>query len=419
MDNQQANIISELTWRGLVKQYTSEERILSAQENKAGVYCGFDPTADSLHVGHLIPITLLKRFQSFGFHPIALIGGGTGMIGDPSFKSQERVLQTAQQVKVNADAITKQLKGIIPEVKFADNFEWLEGLTLLDFLRDVGKDFTLAYLLNKESIKTRIETGLSVTEFSYTMLQAYDFYQLYQKYNCRVQIGGSDQWGNITSGTDLIGAKLGRDQTTAAGLTINLLTKKDGKKFGKTESGAVWLDAQKTSVYEFYQFWFNQDDLDAYQMLKFFTFLTEAEIEELKHQATNRPQLRLMQIKLAEAMTLFVHHEEGLKSANHITDAFFKGDLKNLNDEELKVVFHTIPSGEIASGSLLVDGLVVSKAAGSKREAREFLQAGAISINGEVINDENFVLSTDLALNHQYLFIKRGKRKFFGLEFKN
>lgn len=418
MDTKQSSIIDELTWRGLVKQYTSLERITSAQQNKAGVYCGFDPTADSLHVGHLIPITLLKRFKLFGFDPIALIGGGTGMIGDPSFKSQERVLQTAQQVKVNTDAITKQLKGIIPEVKFANNYDWLKELTLLNFLRDIGKDFTLAYLLNKESIKTRIETGLSVTEFSYTILQAYDFYQLYQNYNCQVQIGGSDQWGNITSGTDLIGAKVGRGQTKAAGLTINLLTKKDGKKFGKTESGAVWLDAQKTSVYEFYQFWFNQDDFDAYQMLKFFTFLSQSEIEDLKTKADAQPQLRLMQVKLAEEMTLFVHHEQGLKSAQNITNAFFNGDLKNLNDEELKVVFHSIPSGVISSGSFLIDGLVTSKAAGSKREAREFLKAGAISINGEVINDENFVLSTDLALNHQYLFIKRGKRKFFGLDLK-
>ncbi|MCL8213033.1 tyrosine--tRNA ligase [Mesoplasma whartonense] len=419
MDTKQSSIIDELTWRGLVKQYTSLERITSAQQNKAGVYCGFDPTADSLHVGHLIPITLLKRFKLFGFDPIALIGGGTGMIGDPSFKSQERVLQTAQQVKVNTDAITKQLKGIIPEVKFANNYDWLKELTLLNFLRDIGKDFTLAYLLNKESIKTRIETGLSVTEFSYTILQAYDFYQLYQNYNCQVQIGGSDQWGNITSGTDLIGAKVGRDQTKAAGLTINLLTKKDGKKFGKTESGAVWLDAQKTSVYEFYQFWFNQDDLDAYQMLKFFTFLSQSEIEDLKTKADAQPQLRLMQVKLAEEMTLFVHHEQGLKSAQNITNAFFNGDLKNLNDEELKVVFHSIPSGTISSGSFLVDGLVTSKAAGSKREAREFLKAGAISINGEVVNDENFVLSADLALNQQYLFIKRGKKKFFGLQFKD
>lgn len=419
MDTKQSSIIDELTWRGLVKQYTSLERITSAQQNKAGVYCGFDPTADSLHVGHLIPITLLKRFKLFGFDPIALIGGGTGMIGDPSFKSQERVLQTAQQVKVNTDAITKQLKGIIPEVKFANNYDWLKELTLLNFLRDIGKDFTLAYLLNKESIKTRIETGLSVTEFSYTILQAYDFYQLYQNYNCQVQIGGSDQWGNITSGTDLIGAKVGRDQTKAAGLTINLLTKKDGKKFGKTESGAVWLDAQKTSVYEFYQFWFNQDDFDAYQMLKFFTFLSQSEIEDLKTKADAQPQLRLMQVKLAEEMTLFVHHEQGLKSAQNITNAFFNADLKNLNDEELKVVFHSIPSATISSGSFLIDGLVTSKAAGSKREAREFLKAGAISINGEVINDENFVLSADLALNQQYLFIKRGKKKFFGLQFKD
>lgn len=416
--DKQSSIIAELQWRGLIKQYTSEERIEAAQQVGAGVYCGFDPTADSLHVGHLIPITLLKRFQDFGFQPIALIGGGTGMIGDPSFKSQERVLQTTEQVQTNSQAITKQLKQIIPAVTYADNYEWLSKLSLLDFLRDVGKDFTLAYLLNKESIKTRIETGLSVTEFSYTILQAYDFYQLYEQKNCYVQIGGSDQWGNITSGTDLIGAKVGRDQTKAAGLTINLLTKKDGKKFGKTESGAIWLDAKKTSVYEFYQFWLNQDDDDSYQMLKFFTFLNQNEIDQLKTQASEQPKERLMQKKLAEEMTLFVHQPQGLKEAQNITSALFNGDLKNLSQPEMIIVFQAVPHGEINEDTLLIDALISCQAASSKREAREFLQAQAISINDQILVDENLKLTKELSLDQEHIFIKRGKRKFFALKLK-
>ncbi|ATG97564.1 tyrosine--tRNA ligase [Mesoplasma lactucae] len=412
------NIIEELKWRGLTKQITSEERILEAEKEHSGVYCGFDPTADSLHVGHLIPITLLKRFQDFGFNPIALIGGGTGMIGDPSFKSQERVLQTNEQVKENSDAITKQLKGIIPGVDFANNYEWLGKLSLLDFLRDVGKEYTLGYLLAKESIATRIETGLSVTEFMYTILQGYDFYQLYVNKNCHIQVGGSDQWGNITSGTDLIGSKVGRDKTKAAGLTINLLTKKDGKKFGKTESGAVWLDANKTSVYEFYQFWFNQDDEDAYRMLKFFTFLTEDEINILQKQAIGDPKARIMQHKLAEEMTAFVHGKDGLQQALNITNGFFQGSLKDLSDKEIEVAFKAIPNGEITENETLIDVLVASKAASSKREAREFLNAGAITINDEVLKDENLAITKAFALDNKHVIIKRGKRKFFGAEFK-
>jgi len=416
--DQKKNIIEELTWRGLIKQVTNEKRILEAEANQQGVYCGFDPTADSLHVGHLIPIILLERFARFGFKPIALIGGGTGMIGDPSFKSAERVLQTAEQVEVNEKAIAKQLKTMIPKVNYQNNKTWLGKMTLIDFLRDVGKDFTLGYLLAKDSIQRRIGTGLSVTEFSYTMLQAYDFYRLYEDHDCRVQVGGSDQWGNITSGTDYIGTKVGRDQTKAAGLTINLLTKKDGKKFGKTESGAVWLDADKTSVYEFYQFWLNQDDQDAEEFLKFLTFLTEQEIKDLVKEAKANPKARIMQHRLATEVTEFVHGSAGVETALKISEALFTGNLRDLNKETFLIAFNTLPHVEMSKDTTLMEALIETGAASSKREAREFLKANAISVNDVAITEENQKLKELKPYFDEYYLIRRGKKKFVGIKVK-
>jgi tyrosyl-tRNA synthetase len=267
------SILDELKWRDILKQVTNEDKVAKAQQSGAALYCGFDPTADSLHVGHLIQIMNLKRFQDFGFHPLAIIGGGTGMIGDPSFKAAERKLLTIETVDEYVSGIKAQLNRLIPDITVVNNADWLRKMSLIDFLRFVGKDFNLAYLLAKDNIASRIEKGLSITEFAYTMLQAYDFYELYENYNCRVQIGGSDQWGNITSGTDYISSRIGHAESDACGVTMNLLTKKDGTKFGKTESGAVWLDAAKTSEYEFYQFFINQDDADCEKFLKYLTFL--------------------------------------------------------------------------------------------------------------------------------------------------
>jgi len=412
------NILTELKWRGVVKQITNEQRIIDAQLAHKGVYCGFDPTADSLHVGHLIPIILLERFNKAGFKSIALIGGGTGMIGDPSFKSDERVLQTTQQVELNQKAIEKQLKKIIPNVEFKNNADWLGSMKMIDFLRDVGKDFTLGYLLAKDSIARRIETGLSITEFSYTMLQAYDFYKLYSTADCYIQVGGSDQWGNITSGTDYIGTKVGRDKTKAAGLTINLLTKKDGQKFGKSEGGAVWLDPEKTSIYDFYQFWINQDDDDAEQLLKWLTFLTEDEIDKLVKQASLDPKQRLLQKSVAKEITEFVHGHEGLEQAIKVSEALFSGDLTKLTKGEFLMAFNTVDNLSLNKSTTIIDALVEGKVASSKREAREFLTANAISINGQVINDENLVLTSLDPLHEHYLFVKRGKKKFFGIKLK-
>jgi len=391
------NILTELKWRGVVKQITNEQRIIDAQLAHKGVYCGFDPTADSLHVGHLIPIILLERFNKAGFRSIALIGGGTGMIGDPSFKSDERVLQTTQQVELNQKAIEKQLKQIIPNVEFKNNADWLGSMKMIDFLRDVGKDFTLGYLLAKDSIARRIETGLSITEFSYTMLQAYDFYKLYSTADCYIQVGGSDQWGNITSGTDYIGTKVGRDKTKAAGLT---------------------LDSEKTSIYDFYQFWINQDDDDSEQLLKWLTFLTEDEIDKLIKQASLDPKQRLLQKRLAKEITEFVHGHEGLEQAIKVSEALFSGDLTKLTKGEFLMAFNTVDNLSLNKSTTIIDALVEGNMASSKREAREFLTANAISINGHVVNDENMVLTSLDPLHDHYLFVKRGKKKFFGIKIK-
>lgn len=340
------------------------------------------------------------------------------MIGDPSFKSAERVLQTDEQVNQNIKGISKQLQRIIPNVTFVNNADWLKSISLIDFLRDVGKHFNISYLLAKESIATRIQTGLSVTEFSYTMLQAYDFYHLYTNNNCTVQIGGSDQWGNITSGIDFIVDKVGRENSKASGFTIPLLTKSDGKKFGKTESGAVWLDANKTSEYDFYQFWFNQADEDCEKMLKFLTFLTEQEINDLIESHKKESHKRVMQKALATEITKFVHEQEGLEKAIKLTDAFFKGDLYSLTDDLLKMAIVSLPSIELEKSTKIIDALVSVSASSSKREAREFINSKAIYVNGELVVDENQLLSDFKTIEEKYLLIKRGKRKYFSVILK-
>jgi len=412
------SILDELKWRGLLKQVTNEERVLEAQAKHLAVYCGFDPTADSLHIGHLIPLILLDRFQQFGFQPIALIGGVTGMIGDPSFKNAERVLQTDEQVKINEAGISKQIAKLLPKVEIINNATWLNSMSLIDFLRNVGKDFTVGNLLAKESISKRVQTGLSVTEFMYTMLQAYDFYQLYTKHHCMIQLGGSDQWGNITSGTDYIGAKVGRDKTQAAGITMQLLLKKDGKKFGKTETGTVWLDSQKTSVYDFYQFWVNQDDEDSEKMLKFLTFFDWKAIRDLVHQAKQDRKSRIMQKALATELTKFVHGQEGLDQAIKVSEALFKGDLNNLKKNEFLMAFNTLNNIFVDQKTSLIDAIVNVGAASSKREAREFLANKAISINGQEVLQENLEVGKIKPIHNDYLIIRRGKKKFFGLKIK-
>ncbi|WP_342275277.1 tyrosine--tRNA ligase [Spiroplasma endosymbiont of Cantharis lateralis] len=410
------SILKELEARDLLKQYTNEEKIIKAQKEGAGLYCGFDPTADSLHVGHLIQIINLKRFKEFGFSPIAILGGGTGMIGDPSFKSEERNLLTLKQVEKNVNGIKKQLNFLIPDIKVVNNNDWLGKMSLIDFLREIGKDFNLAYLLAKENISSRIEKGLSITEFSYTMLQGYDFYKLYQDHNCWMQIGGSDQWGNITSGIDYIASKIGREHSKACGITMNLLTKKDGVKFGKTESGAIWLDKTKTSEYEFYQFFINQDDEDCEKLFKFLTTVSLQEIEKVKKEHSKEPFKRLMQKKLAQEITTFVHGIDGLKKAEKITQALFSGNIFDLEKQELLSIINSMEKVQVNNNKTMAEFLVESKIATSKREARELLNEGAIWINNNNKFDENTIVNKKMATIDNFIIVKKGKKKYIIIE---
>lgn len=418
-----SDFFQELKARGLVNQ-TTDETALEKQLNEESVklYIGFDPTADSLHIGHLLPILTLRRFQANGHVPIALVGGGTGMIGDPSFKDQERQLNTLDTVKNWSQSIKDQLSRFIdfdneknPAV-LANNYDWLGSMSLIEFLRDVGKNFTINYMMSKESVKRRIETGISYTEFAYQLLQAYDFLMLYKKYGCLLQLGGSDQWGNITSGIELLRRE---EEIQGFGMTMPLITTADGKKFGKTEGNAVWLDADKTSPYEFYQFWINTDDRDAVKFLKYFTFLSLEEIDEIEKEFTAKPEERLAQKTLAKEVTTLVHGETAYKQALHISSALFSGDIKALTAEEIKQGFKDVPSYEVKGDDSmnLVELLVASAVEPSKRQAREDVGNGAIYINGERVQDLAYELTEADKVSGAFTVIRRGKKKYFLLKY--
>ncbi|MDE9799550.1 tyrosine--tRNA ligase [Staphylococcus delphini] len=416
-------LLEELSWRGLVYQQTDEEGIealLNKEEVK--IYCGADPTADSLHIGHLLPYLTLRRFQEAGHRPIVLVGGGTGMIGDPSGKSEERVLQTEAQVDKNVRGIQKQMEQLFDfNVEngpiLVNNYDWLSQISLIEFLRDYGKHVGVNYMLGKDSIQSRLETGISYTEFTYTILQAIDFGHLNRVHDCKIQIGGSDQWGNITSGIELMRRMYG--VTDAYGFTIPLVTKADGKKFGKSESGTVWLDPEKTSPYEFYQFWINTTDDDVIKFLKYFTFLSKADIEALEKSVAEEPHLRKAQTTLAEEVTRFIHGEDALAEAQRISQALFKGDLKSLSAEEIKAGFKDVPQVTLSNETTnLVDALVETKISSSKRQAREDITNGAIYINGERQQDLEYTLSSDDRYDDAFTIIRRGKKKYFMVNYQ-
>ncbi|MBZ8174922.1 tyrosine--tRNA ligase [Staphylococcus delphini] len=416
-------LLEELSWRGLVYQQTDEEGIealLNKEEVK--IYCGADPTADSLHIGHLLPYLTLRRFQEAGHRPIVLVGGGTGMIGDPSGKSEERVLQTEAQVDKNVRGIQKQMEQLFDfNVEngpiLVNNYDWLSQISLIEFLRDYGKHVGVNYMLGKDSIQSRLENGISYTEFTYTILQAIDFGHLNRVHDCKLQIGGSDQWGNITSGIELMRRMYG--VTDAYGFTIPLVTKADGKKFGKSESGAIWLDPEKTSPYEFYQFWINTSDDDVIKFLKYFTFLSKAEIEALEKSVAEEPHLRKAQTTLAEEVTRFIHGEDALAEAQRISQALFKGDLKSLSAEEIKAGFKDVPQVTLSNETTnLVDALVETKISSSKRQAREDVTNGAIYINGERQQDLAYTLSSDDRYDDTFTIIRRGKKKYFMVNYQ-
>jgi len=385
------DLLQDLAWRGIIYQQSDEDGLKEILSNqKISLYCGADPTADSLHIGHLVPFLTLRRFQQHGHRPLVLVGGATGLIGDPSGKSEERNLQTLEAVQKNVEGIKKQLAAIFDfdgdnGAIMVNNYDWAGSMDIVSFLRDIGKHIGVNYMLAKDTIASRLETGISFTEFTYTILQAMDFNHLYEHHNCKLQIGGSDQWGNITTGLELI-RKMQPEGSKAYGLTIPLVTKADGTKFGKTEGGAVWLDAKKTTPYEFYQFWINTADADVVKYLKFFTFLSHEEIVQLERAVEEEPHLRKAQKALAEEMTRLIHGEESLQQAIKISQALFSGDVKNLSAAEIKQGFKDVPSfnAEDLVGNL-VDLLVAAKISPSKRQAREDITNGAVTVNGEKI----------------------------------
>ena len=413
------NIIDELTWRGAVNQQTDADALYKLTgESAVSLYCGIDPTGDSMHIGHLIPFMILKRFQLAGHHPYIVIGGGTGAIGDPSGRTTERVLQSAEQVKHNADCLTAQMEklfGAGGTFSIVNNYDWLSKITLLDFLRDYGKLFSVNAMLAKDVVASRLETGISFTEFSYQILQSIDYYQLYKKYHIQLQIGGADQWGNITNGVEMMRKKEGI--TDVYGLTIPLMLKADGTKFGKTAGGAVWLDPKKTSPYEFYQFWFNQDDRDVVKYLKYFTFLPKEEIDALDAETKAHPEKREAQRRLAEDVTAFVHGEEGLAEAARVTKALFTGDIAELSGAEIEGAFRNTKGGAIATAPMnIVDALIEGGVETSKRQAREDVENGAIRINGVQIRDTEATVSAHPNTEGRYVIVRKGKKNYFLIE---
>lgn len=412
------NILQDLEFRGLINQQT-DEKGLSELLNSESVrlYCGFDPTADSLHIGHLLPVLILRRFQQAGHQPIALVGGGTGLIGDPSGKKAERTLNEKETVAMFSDRIKGQLSRFLDfengdnQAVIANNYDWIGSLDVITFLRDIGKNFGINYMMAKDSVQSRIESGISFTEFSYMILQSYDFLNLYKTYNCKLQIGGSDQWGNITAGLELI--RKSEEDAKAFGLTVPLVTKADGTKFGKTEGGAVWLDAEKTSPYEFYQFWINTDDRDVVKYLKYFTFLSHEEITALEASANEAPEKREAHKALAGEMTELVHGKAALEQAIRISQALFNGNIAELTAGEIKEGFKDVPSYNHSGEEVgLIDLLVESKISPSKRQAREDVTNGAIYINGERIQDLQKVMTEADRIEGQFTVIRRGKKKY-------
>lgn len=410
------DIIKDLEWRGAINQETDPEGLHKLTDEKdIYLYCGVDPTGDSLHIGHLIPFMIMKRFQMAGHHPVIVIGGGTGSIGDPSGRNSERVLQTMEQVHHNEEALTKMMINLFGTENFqiVNNYEWLSQIGLLDFLRDYGKLFSVNTMLNKDVVASRLEVGISYTEFTYQILQSIDFYQLNKNYNVQLQIGGADQWGNITSGIDMI-HKIDGPEQQVYGLTIPLMLKADGTKFGKTAGGAVWLDPEKTTPYEFYQFWINQDDRDVIKYLKYFTFLDENEINQLEQEVKKAPEKRMAQKRLAEEVTRFVHGDEAVKQAQNITDALFTGELTNLTSAEIEQGFKNMPNATTgADAKNIIEFLVDdTKIEPSRRQAREDVQNGAIYINGQRQTNLDFVVDPADAFDGKFVIVRKGKKKY-------
>lgn len=430
-----SNFVKELEWRGMLHDAMpgTEEYLMEGMQS---AYVGIDPTADSLHIGHLVGVMMLRHFQLAGHKPYALVGGATGMIGDPSGKSAERNLLDEETLRHNQEALKKQLSRFLDFESDADNaavlvnnYDWMKDFTFLEFIRDVGKHITVNYMMAKDSVKKRLSSeakeGMSFTEFTYQLVQGYDFLHLYRKHNCTLQMGGSDQWGNITTGTELIRRIEGGK---GYALTCPLITKADGTKFGKTEGGNVWLDAERTSPYKFYQYWLNTSDQDAEKYIKIFTFLSREEIEALITQHSEAPHMRLLQKKLAEEITVMVHSQEDLDNAVKASGILFgkstSEDLKGLDEKTFLDIFEGVPQAEVPM-SALDEGMdmIAALAAqtgflGSNGEARRELKQNSISVNKEKVKEDYLIKKDDL-INNKFVLLQRGKKNYFVLKVKS
>ena len=413
------NVIDDLNYRGLIKEYSNEENVHKLFESKQTIYCGFDPSASSMHIGNFVMISILMRLQRAGHKIIALVGGGTGMIGDPSGKSKERNLLTPDKVQENTNAIKRQLERFIdlsdPEKGIIlNNYDWLGKVSLLEYLRDTAKFFPVNYMLSKDIVKSRLDAGISLTEFCYMTLQSYDFKYLHDKYGVNIQIGGNDQWGNLTAGLDYI-RKTEGDEEKVECMTAHLITRSDGKKFGKSEDGALFLDRNLTSPYKLYQFFFNQSDEDSVKYLKVFTFLPKEEINEIEKEHLANLGARIAQKRLAYEVVKIVHSEEDAEEAKKMSEVLFSNNFASLKEESLKELFANAKI-EVKESMKLEDLLIFIKAASSKREAREFIKNNAVSVNGEKVNDALKEFNKNDALFGKYLVVKRGKKNYYLVE---
>lgn len=400
-------LYDELVWRGLIESITDESLIEKINNGGLTFYIGTDPTGDSLHIGHYSTFSMAFRLKNGGHNPILLVGGGTGLIGDPK-PSAERPMITKETLEYNYKKLRKQVEDIFG-FEVVNNYDWDKEINFIDYLRDYGKYFNLNYMLDKETVKSRLEKGITYTEFSYMIMQALDFLYLYENKNCTLQIGGSDQWGNITSGVELIRKKI---DGQAYGLTMPLITKADGTKFGKSEGHAIWLDKSKTSSYEMYQFFLNAEDSKVIEYLKKLTFLSVEEIEELERKHNTAPELREAHKALAKEVITFLHGEDEYNKAVKISEALFSGDIKALNLDELQDALKDVPGIELKHEPL-IDMLVNSKIVSSKREAREFLNAGSITLNGDKVSDENLMIDESIAIGGKAIVVRKGKKKYF------
>ncbi|MEG2321910.1 MAG: tyrosine--tRNA ligase [Bacilli bacterium] len=401
-------LFEELKWRGLIESVTNVEIIEKLNNDKLTFYIGTDPTADSLHIGHFSSLLVAKRLEQHGHHPIILVGGATGLIGDPR-PTKERTMITKEELEKNYNGLCVQIKKLFG-FEMVNNYDWSKDINFIDYLRDYGKFFNISYMLNKETVKSRLDGGITYTEFSYMIMQSLDFLHLFESRNCTLQIGGQDQWGNITSGMELIRKKTGHE---VYGFTMPLITKADGTKFGKSEGGAIWLDKNKTSPYEMFQFLINSEDSKVIDYLKKLTFLSKEEIDELDNDLNNHPELRKSHKALAKEVITFIHGQDAYYEALKISEALFNGNIKQLNEQELLDCFNGVPTFIINEPLNIVDLLVNNDICSSKREAKEFINNGAILINDDKIILEDMVVSEDMAIEKKIVVVRKGKKKYY------